>query len=91
MRYKTVNDVIDFVTELRAKDSADAQLNICVEFYSDGMLVGELDRNMCSTYATTTLKSISLLSYLVYGFKIEIREYCIAFVLNIKETSSIQY
>lgn len=89
MIYKTVEDVIDFVTELRAKDSADAQLNIRVEFYSDCMLVGELDRNMCSTYTTTTLKSVSLLSYLVDDFKIEMREYCIAFVLSIKEPSSI--
>lgn len=89
MKYKTVEEVIDFVSELRPKDSADAQLNVRVEFYSDGVFVGELDRNMDSTYTTTTLKSLSLLSYLVDGFKIEFHKYCIAFVLSIKNTSSI--
>lgn len=89
MRYKTVKDVIDFVSELRAEDTADTQLKIRVEFYNNGIFVGELDRNMYSTYTTTTLKGEHLLGYVVEGFKIEMREYCVAFVLSIKNPSSI--
>lgn len=85
MKYRTVEEVIDFLTELRAEDTSESQLKIRVEYYNNGILVGELDRNMCSTYTTTTLKSISLLSYVVEGFKIEMRDYCIAFVLSIKK------
>lgn len=90
MKYKTVNDVIDFVSELTANDSVDRKLKIRVEFYHDGAFVGELERNMCS-YRTVTVfkKGESLLDYLVDGFKIEKRQYCVAFVLSIKDPSSI--
>ena len=84
-----MEEVIDFVTELRAEDTSESQLKIHVEFYNNDIIVGVLDRDMPSTYATTTLKSLSLLSYLVDGFKIEVREYCIAFVLSVKEPTSI--
>ena len=89
MKYRTVEEVIDFVTELRAEDTSESQLKIHVEFYNNGIIVGVLDRDMHSTYTTTTLKSISLLSYVVEEFKIEMREYCIAFVLSIKNPSGI--
>ena len=89
MKYKTVKDVIDFVTELTTNDTADRQLKIRVEFYHDGLFVGELVRNMCSYRTEATLKGESLLDYLVEGFKIEMLESRVAFVLSIKKPSSI--
>lgn len=89
MKYKTVNDVIDFVSELTANDSVDRKLKIRVEFYHDGVFVGELERNMCSYRTATVLKGESLLDYLVDGFKIEKRHHCVAFVLEVKGPSSI--
>lgn len=89
MRYKTVKDVIEFVSELRAHDTADNLLSIHLEFYDGYDFVGELVKNMYSEYTTRALKSESLLDYFVVGFKVELREYCVAFVLSIKESSSI--
>ena len=89
MRYKTVKEVIDFVSGLMANDTEDRQLKIRVEFYHEGAFVGELVRNMCSYRTDTALKGENLLDYLVTDFKIETRSYCIAFVLSIKEPSSI--
>ena len=89
MRYKTVEEVVDFVSELRAKDTADAQLKIHIEFYNDGIFVGELDRDMCATYTTATLNVEYLLYYIVTGFKIEMRGDCVVFILSIKKPSSI--
>lgn len=89
MRYKTVKDVIDFVSELTPNDTADRQLKIRVEFYHDGAFVGELVRNMCSYRTDIVLIGEYLLDYFVVGSKIEMREYCTSFVLSIKNTSSI--
>lgn len=89
MRYKTVKDVIDFVSELMTNDTEDRQLKIRVEFYHEGAFVGELVRNMCSYRTDTALKGESFLDYLVDGFKVENRHYCLAFVLSIKNPSSI--
>lgn len=89
MKYKTVKDVIDFVSELTTNDTADRHLKILVEFYHDGLFVGELVRNRCSYRTETALKTESLLDYLVTDFKIETRSYCVAFVLSIKDSSSI--
>lgn len=89
MKYKTVKEVIDFVSELTPNDTADMQLKVRVEFYHESAFVGELERNMCSYRTSTALKGERLLDYLVDGFIIEMREYCVAFVLNIKKPSSI--
>ena len=89
MRYRTVKDVIDFVRDLTANDTADRELKIRVEFCHNGAFVGRLVRNMCSYRTDTTLNGEVLLDYLVTDFKIEVREYCVAFVLSIKEPSSI--
>jgi hypothetical protein len=89
MRYKTVKDVIEFVGNLKAKDTADSQLQIHVEFYHEGDFVGELVKNMYSEYTSKALIGEYLLDYFVTDFKIEMREYCIAFVLSIKKPSSI--
>lgn len=89
MKYKTVKDVIDFVSELTTNDTADRKLAIRVEFYHEGAFVGELVRNMCSYRTETALKGESFLGYLVDDFKIENRHYCVAFVLSIKNPSSI--
>lgn len=93
MRYKTVKDVIEFVGNLKAKDTADSKLKIRIEFYSEGLFVAESVRHMWSDYMRTSVRNDYLLDYLldyfVTDFKIEMREYCIAFVLSIKEPSSI--
>ena len=89
MRYKTVKEVIDFVSELKAKDITDTQLQIRTEFYHGDTFVGELVKKMYSEHTATALKSDVLLDYLVTDFKIEGRTYCVAFVLSIKEPSSI--
>lgn len=89
MRYKTVKDVIEFVGNLKAKETTDSQLKIHVEFYEGDDFVGELVRSMCSEYIIISFIEKSLSDYFVTDFKIEIRDYCVAFVLSIKEPSSI--
>lgn len=89
MRYKTVRDVIEFVGSLKAKETADSLLQIHVELYHEDAFAGEIERAMCSYRTVTVLKDERLLDYFVTDFKIEIRDYCVAFVLNIKEPSNI--
>lgn len=89
MRYKTVKDVIEFASKLKGDDTADSLLNIHLEFYDGENFVGELVKNMFSEYTSATFTSKSLLDYVVEDFKIEIREYCVAFVLRIKKPPSI--
>lgn len=89
MKYRTVKEVIEFVGNLKANDTADNLLSIHLEFYDGDEFVGELVKNMYSEYTNTAFKSKSLLDYLVDGFKIETRSYCVAFVLSIKDPSSI--
>lgn len=89
MRYKTVKEVIEFVSEIRANDTADNLLSIHLEFYDAEDFVGELVKNMYSEYTYKALIGEYLLDYFVTDFKIEIREYCTAFILSIKKPSSI--
>ena len=89
MKYKTVKDVIKFVGNLKTKDMADSQLQIHVEFYHEETFVGELVKNMYSEHISIALIGEHLLDYFVTDFKIEIRVYCVAFVLSIKKPSSI--
>lgn len=89
MRYRTVKEVIEFVRELRATDTADNLLCIHLEFYEGDGFVGELVKNMYSEYIIVSLIGKSLSDYFVTDFKIEMREYCIAFVLSIKKPYSI--
>ena len=89
MKYKTVKDVIEFVGGLKTNEIADSQLQIHVEFYDGGDLVGDIVKNMYSEYISICLIDKSLSDYFVTDFKIEMRDYCIAFVLSIKEPSSI--
>lgn len=89
MRYRTVEDVIEFVKELKATDTADNLLSIHLEFYDGDDFVGELVKNMYSEYITISLIDKFLSDYFVTDFKIEVREYCVAFVLSIKKPSSI--
>lgn len=89
MKYKTVKDVIEFVSELKAEDTADKKLKIRVEFYSEGDFVAESVRHMWSDYMRISVLNGYLLDYLldyfVDAFKIEMRDDCIVFVLNIKK------
>lgn len=89
MKYRTVKEVIEFVSNLKAKDTADSQLQIHVEFYHEGSFVGELVKNMYSEHTCKTLIGIHLLDYFVTDFKIEVRSYCVGFVLSVKDPPSI--
>lgn len=80
MKYKTVEEVIEFVRDLRAKDTADSLLNICLEFYDNDNLVGVLVRCMYSGYITLTLKNNELRLYLIDGLKV---------VISVKKLPSI--
>ena len=89
MKYKTMKDVIEFVKELKATDTADNLLSIHLEFYDGDDFVGELIKNMYSEYISISIIDKTLSYYFVTDFKIEMREYCVAFVLSIKKPSSI--
>lgn len=89
MRYKTVKDVIEFVNKLQSNDTADNLLSVHLEFYYDEDFVGKLVKNMFSEYTSAIFASKPLLDYVVEDFKIEIGEYCVAFILSVKEPSSI--
>lgn len=89
MKYRTVKEVIDFVGDLRAKDTVDSLLNICLEFYDCGNLVGVLVRNMESDDITLALKYHDLRLYLIDGFKIVRNDPAVTFKLSIKNPSSI--
>lgn len=89
MKYKTVKDVIEFVSELKSNNLADNKLCIHLEFYDGDEFVGELIKNIYSKHTAKALKKDSLLDYFVVDFKIETRQYCVAFVLSIKEPPSI--
>ena len=91
MKYRTVKEVIDFVGDLRAKDTVDSLLKICLEFYDSGNLVGGLVRNMESDDITLALKYTDLRLYLIDGFKIVRNDPAVTFKLSIKKPSSIQY
>ena len=86
MKYKTMKDVIEFVKELKATDTADNLLSIHLEFYDGDDFVGELIKNMYSEYISISIIDKTLSYYFVTDFKIEMREYCVAFVLSIKKT-----
>ena len=89
MKYRTVEEVIDFVRDLRTKDTVDSLLNICLEFYDSGNLVGVAVRNMQLDYITLTLKNNELRLYLIDGFKTVICDPAGTFKLSIKKPSSI--
>ena len=74
MRYRTVKEIIEFVRELRAIDTADNLLCIHLEFYEGDGFVGELVKNMYSEYISVFLIDKYLSDY---------------FVLSIKKPSSI--
>lgn len=85
MIYKTVKDVIEFVSKLKANDTSDNLLSIHLEFYDGEDFVGEMVKNMYLDYTSTTLEGEVILDYFVTDFKIEMRECCVAFVLSIKK------
>lgn len=89
MKYRTVEEVIDFVRDLRTKDTVDSLLNICLEFYDSGNLVGVAVRNMQLDYITSALKNNELRLYLIDGFKTVICDPAVTFKLSIKKPSSI--
>lgn len=89
MKYRTVEEVIDFVRDLRADDAADSLLKLSLEFYCDYNLNGVLVRNMYSNYASLSLKNDEVLTYLVDNIKVIFGDPAVTFKLSIKKPSSI--
>lgn len=89
MKYKTVKEVIDFIRDLKADDTADSLLKLRIEFYCDYNLNGVLVRSMYSDYASLTLKNDEVLTYLVDSLKVTVGDTVIRFILSVKKPSSI--
>lgn len=87
MKYKTVKEVIDFIRDLRADDTADSLLKLCVEFYCDYNLNGVIVRNMYSDYTSLSLKNDEVLTYLVDNLKVVAGDKVIIFKLSVKPPS----
>lgn len=85
MKYRTVEEVIDFVRELRADDTADSLLKLSMEFYCDYNLNGVFVRNMYSNYASLKLKNDEVLTYLVDNIKVMIGDTAVIFILSVKK------
>lgn len=89
MTYRTVEEVIDFVRDLRVDDTADSLLKLSMEFYCDYNLNGVFVRNMYSNYTSLVLKNDEVLTYLVDNIKVMIADTVVIFKLSIKKPSSI--
>lgn len=89
MKYRTVKEVIDFVRDLRADDTADSLLKLSLEFYCDYNLNGVLVRNMYSNYVSLSLKNDEVLTYLVDNIKVIVGDTVVIFKLSVKKPSSI--
>lgn len=89
MRYRTVEEVIDFVRDLRADDNADSLLKLSMEFYCDYNLNGVFVRNMYSNYVSLVLKNDEVLTYLVDNIKVMVGDTVVIFKLSVKKPSSI--
>lgn len=71
MKYRTVKEVIDFVSDLRGKETHDFDLEILMEFYLDGGFVGRVIRDMWDGSIEISLDVARLQNYLVENFSVE--------------------
>lgn len=83
MRYKTVKEVIDFVSDLRVKETNDFGLEILMEFYLDGCLVGRAVRDMWDGSIEVSLDTTRLYKYRIDSFSVEEKRNMIVFKLSL--------
>lgn len=89
MRYKTVKEVIDFVSDLRGKEPHDFDLEILMEFYLDGGFVGRVIRDMWNGSIEISLDVDRLNKYGIECFSVEEEGNLVVFKLRVVKTSSI--
>lgn len=83
MRYKTVKEVIDFVSDLRGKEIHDFDLEILMEFYLDGRFVGRVVRDMWDRSIEVSLDVTRLHKYRIESFSVEEEGNLIVFKLSL--------
>lgn len=89
MRYKTVKEVIDFVSDLRVNELHDFGLEILMEFYLDGGFVGRVIRDMWDRSIDISLDVDRLKKYGIECFSVEEDGNLIVFKLRVLQPSSI--
>lgn len=89
MRYKTVKEVIDFVSDLRGKELHDFALEILMEFYLDGGFVGRVIRDMWDGSIEISLDVDRLNKYGVESFSVEEEGNLVVFKFRAVKPSSI--
>lgn len=83
MRYKTVKEVIDFVSDLRGKETHDFDLEIWMEFYLGGCFVGSVIRDMWNSAIDISLDTTRLYKYRIDSFSVEEKGNLIVFKLRL--------
>lgn len=71
MRYKTVKETIDFVSNLRGKETHDFDLEILMEFYLNGVFVGTVIRDMWDGSIEISLDVDRLKKYGIESYSVE--------------------
>lgn len=89
MKYKTVKEVVDFVSDLRGKETHDFDLKILMEFYLDGGFVGRVIRDMWDGSIEISLDVDRLHKYSAECFSVEEEGNLIVFKLRVVKPSSI--
>lgn len=89
MKYKTVKEVIDFVADLRGKETHDFDLEILMEFYLDACFVGRVIRDMWDGSIEISLDVDRLSMYGIECFSIEEEGNLIVFKFRMIKPSSI--
>lgn len=89
MKYRTVKDVVDFVSDLRGKETHDFDLEILIEFYLNGGFVGRVIRDMWDGSTEISLDVDRLNKYGIECFSVEEEGNLIVFKLRAVKPSSI--
>lgn len=89
MKYRTVKEVIDFVSDLRGKEIHDFDLEILMEFYLDGGFVGSVIRDMWNSGIEISLYATWLYKYRIESFSVKEAGNMIVFKLSLVQSPSI--
>lgn len=89
MKYRTVKEAIDFVSDLRGKETHDFDLDILMEFYLDGGFIGRVIRDMWDGSIEISLDVDRLNKYGIECFSVEEEGNLVVFKLRVVKPSSI--
>lgn len=89
MIYRTVKETIDFVSDLRGKETHDFDLEIMMEFYLDGGFVGRVIMDMWDGSIEISLDVDRLNKYGIECFSVEEEGNLVVFKLRVVKSSSI--